>query len=391
MQFVPGKIFLGGFPADTTKEVLFAYCAQWGDLSDVHIMTGKNYGFVTFQNPADAQAFLDIRDHTINGRHVDAKAAVPRDQGGGRMTKKMFVGGVVDVSDEDFREYFSQFGEIENAAVIRKQDGTSRGYGFVTFRDEVSVEKCLVQEHYFHGKPIDCKRAVARDQQGGRGDGAQANMHPGMQHSNSGMMMNPAAAAALMMNPAAAAAMMNSGAGMGMMFPMNPFMMGGGGGSGAGGMGGGMGNSSKGGDRGQDRPRHPEWTCPECGNTNFAWRQACNKCKRSRPGGMPVSGDGDNGDMMGMMGGGGMNPFAFGMPGVAGAGIPPGMPGMNLMGGQVMNPNMLGMMGSQSGMDPSLAASMMGGGTGTGTYGRAGGRGGNNSTSNNSQTRFRPY
>lgn len=370
--------------------MLFAYCAQWGELADVHIMTGKNYGFVTFINPADAQSFLDIRDHTVNGRHVDAKAAVPRDQGGGRMTKKMFVGGVVDVSDEDFRDYFSQFGEIENASVIRKQDGTSRGYGFVTFKDEVSVEKCLVQEHYFNGKAVDCKRAVARDQQGGRGDGGHP--HPGGLSTNPAMMMNPAAAAALMMNPAAAAAMMNSGAGMGMMFPMNPFMMGGGGGGGG---SRGAGGGSGGGER-QDRPRHPEWTCSECGNTNFAWRQACNKCKRARSGGAGMSADGD-GDFTGGMGGegmmgmmGGMNPFAFGMPGVAGAGMQ-GMPGMNMMGGgmsaPVMNPNMMGMMGGQAGMDPSIAASMMG----TGTYGRAGGRGAGNNNANNSQSRFRPY
>ena len=49
---------------------------------------------------------------------MDAKAAVPRDQGGNKLTKKMFVGGVTqNISDEEFADYFSQFGAVTEAQV----------------------------------------------------------------------------------------------------------------------------------------------------------------------------------------------------------------------------------------------------------------------------------
>ena len=44
---------------------------------------------------------------------------------------------------------------IQTAAavqILRKLDGSSRGFGFVTFVHELSVEKCLVMQHSINGK-----------------------------------------------------------------------------------------------------------------------------------------------------------------------------------------------------------------------------------------------
>ena len=47
---------------------------------------------------------------------------------------KLFVGGLpYHTTDQSLREYFRQFGDIEEAVVITdRQTGKSRGYGFVS-------------------------------------------------------------------------------------------------------------------------------------------------------------------------------------------------------------------------------------------------------------------
>ena len=48
---------------------------------------------------------------------------------------KLFVGGLpYHTTDQSLREYFKQFGDIEEAVVITdRQTGKSRGYGFVSW------------------------------------------------------------------------------------------------------------------------------------------------------------------------------------------------------------------------------------------------------------------
>ena len=49
---------------------------------------------------------------------------------------KIFVGGLpYHTTDQSLREFFEQFGDIEEAVVITdRQTGKSRGYGFVSTR-----------------------------------------------------------------------------------------------------------------------------------------------------------------------------------------------------------------------------------------------------------------
>eukprot|EP00918_Siedleckia_nematoides_P069080 GHVU01150612.1.p1 GENE.GHVU01150612.1~~GHVU01150612.1.p1 ORF type:complete len:223 (+),score=23.95 GHVU01150612.1:179-847(+) len=56
---------------------------------------------------------------------------------------KIFVGGLpYHTTDDSLRDFFSQFGEIEEAVVITdRQTGKSRGYGFVTMADRVAAER----------------------------------------------------------------------------------------------------------------------------------------------------------------------------------------------------------------------------------------------------------
>lgn len=68
--------------------------------------------------PVNNARVLQKREHELKGRRLDAKAAVPKAHlGTAKLTRKMFVGGTGELTDQDFVEHFSQFGEIEDAAV----------------------------------------------------------------------------------------------------------------------------------------------------------------------------------------------------------------------------------------------------------------------------------
>ena len=61
------------------------------------------------------------------------------------MSNKVFVGGLSwNTGDEELRDAFSQFGEISDVKVISdRETGRSRGFGFVTFSDNESVQKAI--------------------------------------------------------------------------------------------------------------------------------------------------------------------------------------------------------------------------------------------------------
>lgn len=54
---------------------------------------------------------------------------------------KIFVGGLpYHTTDQSLREFFEQFGDIEEAVVITdRQTGKSRGYGFVSITTFISI------------------------------------------------------------------------------------------------------------------------------------------------------------------------------------------------------------------------------------------------------------
>ncbi len=61
------------------------------------------------------------------------------------MGNKIYVGNLpFSMTLEDLKKEFEKFGEIEEAIVIaNKFTGRSKGFGFVTFKDEASAEKAI--------------------------------------------------------------------------------------------------------------------------------------------------------------------------------------------------------------------------------------------------------
>ncbi|CAA6653618.1 unnamed protein product [Spirodela intermedia] len=139
----------------------------------------RGFGFVVFADPAVAESVL-MEKHTIDGRIVEAKKAVPRDdqqiinrnngsiQGspGHGFTKKIFVGGLPStVTEADFRRYFEKFGTITDAVVMYDHNTQRpRGFGFITYESEDAVDKVLFKTfHELNGKMVEVKKAVPKE------------------------------------------------------------------------------------------------------------------------------------------------------------------------------------------------------------------------------------
>ncbi|KAL3614945.1 hypothetical protein CASFOL_040606 [Castilleja foliolosa] len=187
MEMEAGKLFIGGISWDTSEDRLREYFKAFGEVVEAVIMrdrtTGRarGFGFVVFADPLVAETIVRER-HIIDGRTVEAKKAVPRDDHqifvktngslhgppspGLARTKKIFVGGLAStVTETDFKNYFSQFGPVTDVVVMYDHNTQRpRGFGFITFDCEDTVDRVLVKTfHELNGKMVEVKRAVPKE------------------------------------------------------------------------------------------------------------------------------------------------------------------------------------------------------------------------------------
>ncbi|KAF9891274.1 hypothetical protein FE257_004838 [Aspergillus nanangensis] len=134
--------------------------------------TGQNDGAYSSGAGNFDAGFNNGHMNNNNGHHHHSHAAPPlgesEPQGTGiKEDGKMFIGGLNwETTDQSLKDYFSQFGDVQECTVMRDSaTGRSRGFGFLTFRDPKTVNTVMVKEHYLDGKIIDPKRAIPRDEQ----------------------------------------------------------------------------------------------------------------------------------------------------------------------------------------------------------------------------------
>lgn len=178
-------------------ESLKEYFSKFGEVQECTVMRdgasgrSRGFGFLTFKDPRTVNVVM-VKEHYLDGKivrlsssiatnfppkfvqsspkglpsnlckKIDPKRAIPRDEQ--ERTSKIFVGGVSqDANEQDFKEYFTQFGRVVDATLmIDKDTGRPRGFGFVTFDSEAAVDATLQGDLQILGKPIEVKKAQPR-------------------------------------------------------------------------------------------------------------------------------------------------------------------------------------------------------------------------------------
>uniref|UniRef100_K7F526 Heteroous nuclear ribonucleoprotein A3 n=1 Tax=Pelodiscus sinensis TaxID=13735 RepID=K7F526_PELSI len=185
------KLFIGGLSFETTDDSLREHFEKWGTLTDCVVMRdpqtkrSRGFGFVTYSCVEEVDAAMSARPHKVDGRVVEPKRAVSREDSvkpGAHLTvKKIFVGGIKEDTEEyNLRDYFEKYGKIETIEVMEdRQSGKKRGFAFVTFDDHDTVDKIVVQKyHTINGHNCEVKKALSKQEmqtassQRGRGGGS---------------------------------------------------------------------------------------------------------------------------------------------------------------------------------------------------------------------------
>ncbi|WIA34320.1 hypothetical protein OEZ86_012659 [Tetradesmus obliquus] len=175
------KVFIGGLSWETSDAKLRSYFENFGSVLEAFVSYDRNtgrprgFGFVVFESSEVADKVVASK-HTIDRREVEAKKAVPKEDNptpsqpadAAQKTRKIFVGGLAPSVDEQvLRQYFEQFGQVDDAVVMYDHDNKRpRGFGFITFAEEDSVDNVFSHGamQNIHDKQIEIKPAVPRDQ-----------------------------------------------------------------------------------------------------------------------------------------------------------------------------------------------------------------------------------
>ncbi|KAI1700493.1 RNA recognition motif domain-containing protein [Ditylenchus destructor] len=163
-------IFVGGMTKFTTEKLLYEYFLRFGTITGCSLardkLTGSplDYGFVEFESVEQAESTSKFYHHVIDDKEVGVRL--------GRHTElqqkfKLFVGGLSkETSVETLREYFSKFGQMIECTILRHRDNSSRGFGFVSYKSEESINSVLKSApHYIDNKAINVKHTPARQRE----------------------------------------------------------------------------------------------------------------------------------------------------------------------------------------------------------------------------------
>jgi len=151
-----GNVFIKNLDRSIDNKAIYDTFSAFGNILSCKVATdekgySKGYGFVHFETEEAANLSIErVNGMLLNDKKVYVGKFIPRKEREKELGEKakLFTNVYVknfgeDFDDEKLKELFEPFGKITSYKVMSKEDGKSKGFGFVAFETTKAAEAAV--------------------------------------------------------------------------------------------------------------------------------------------------------------------------------------------------------------------------------------------------------
>ncbi|CAH0562706.1 unnamed protein product [Brassicogethes aeneus] len=171
-----GNVFIKNLDRSIDNKAMYDTFSAFGTILSCKVAqdengTSKGYGFVHFETEEAANKSIEkVNGMLLNSKKVYVGRFIPRKEREKELGEKakLFTNVYVknfgeDLTEEQLRIMFEKYGVITSYKIMSKDDGKSKGFGFVAFESpeaaETAVEALNAGKELVEGKPLYVGRA----------------------------------------------------------------------------------------------------------------------------------------------------------------------------------------------------------------------------------------
>ena len=142
------NLLVKNLPKEVSAHQFFKSLRAFGDIRSCKLVVNyksesKCYGYVNYYATESAEkAKAELGEKGINGKTIII-VNLQRGLTSAKLKNNIYVKNIPKetFSDEQLKQIFVKYGEIISAVVVREQNGDSKGFGFVCFKEALMAEK----------------------------------------------------------------------------------------------------------------------------------------------------------------------------------------------------------------------------------------------------------
>jgi polyadenylate-binding protein len=170
-----GNVFIKNLDKSIDNKAMYDTFSAFGSILSCKVAQDENgaskgYGFVHFETEESANKSIEkVNGMLLNGKKVYVGRFIPRKEREKELGEKakLFTNVYIknfgeELTDEQLRIMFEKFGPITSYKIMSKDDGKSKGFGFVAFEDPDAAELAVNElngKEIVDGKPMYVGRA----------------------------------------------------------------------------------------------------------------------------------------------------------------------------------------------------------------------------------------